>query len=86
MAYGTGGGQQYKVTDDEANTCSGGTYQTTYTTLPDYNDAMSVACSTMEFDDTKDTLYVDFHATIGQDLTPGNYSENVTFWAATDVS
>jgi hypothetical protein len=85
MTLGTGGGQFYKASNSEGSSCSG-TLTSTLTTLPAASDAMSIVCSNLGFADSADLLRIDYSLNIGTDLAPGNYSENVTFWAATDVS
>lgn len=85
MTLGTGGAQYFKAADSEASTCTG-TLTSTYTTLPGYADARASVCTNMDFNDGTDLLDIDYSLRIGTDLAPGNYSENVTFWASTDVS
>ncbi len=85
MTLGTGGNQYFKATNNEASSCTG-TLTSAFTTLPNFNGAMAEVCTTLDFDDASDSLIIDYKLEIGTDLAPGNYSENITFWAATDVS
>ena len=85
MSLGTGGVQYFKMTESEAGSCTG-TETSTWTVLPNASGTRASVCTNLDFSDTTDLLAINYHLVIGNDLAPGNYSENITFWAATDVS
>jgi hypothetical protein len=79
---GTGGAQSIKATNAETGACSAGTAYTVYATLANTSGSMTRICDSLNYDDNADALTIDYRLVIGQDLTPGNYTENVTFWAS----
>jgi hypothetical protein len=78
---GTGGLQEFKGTENEVGSCPG-TLQTALTTLPGAGGTAATLCTQMDYVDASDTITIDYHLHIGNDLTFGNYTENVTFLAS----
>ncbi len=80
---GTGGGQKFKAVEANSDDCAdAGTLATAYATLPGAGGIRANVCSILNYTDGNDDLTIHYELTIGSDLAPGNYTENVTFWAS----
>ena len=79
----TRGLQFFKATNFETGACATqpGNFST-YAVLGNASDALVTVCSVLRHNNTEDALRIDYMLVISPDLTAGNQTENVTFWAS----
>ncbi len=78
FSLGTGGGQAFKATEGAPGICAL-SLASSYVSLPSSTPAL--VCDQLKFSDGVDDLTIDIRLTVGEDLQPGNQTENVTLWA-----